>query len=427
MTEQLQLDSIESALEALRAGKPVLVADDEDRENEGDAIMAAEFATEHWMAWIVKNTTGFICVPMEESRANALDLPLMWRNNNDPHRTNYTVTVDATNRISTGVSAEDRANTARVLADPNSTGASLIRPGHMVPLRAKSGGVLERPGHTEAAVDLLKLAGLTPVGIIGEMVREEDGTMMRLPELVQVGKREGLPVITIEQLKQHILETKPAALQQRDEPQNRVVCEAEANVPTSHGLLRMRGYYDRATTADHVALIAGNPTGEDVLVRVHSECITGEAFGSQKCECGPQLDYALDAISNDPAGGIVLYLRGQEGRGIGLLNKLKAYALQEQGMDTVDANLALGLPSENREYGAAVAMLQDLGVKSVRLMTNNPAKASYLANAGIKVNSYVPVLVGIGENNAEYLKVKRDRMGHNIPEATLTNTPKGTN
>lgn len=419
MTEKIELSTIAEAVAALREGKPVLVADNEDRENEGDAILAAELATPEWISWIVSNTTGFLCVPMEDSRANALDLPLMWRNNKDPHMTNYTITVDATNRISTGVSAEDRANTARVLADPASTPESFIRPGHMLPLRAKPGGIMERDGHTEAAVDLLKLADLTPVGVIGEMVRKSDGSMMRLPELLEVGKREGLPVITIEQMKQYILDENPVQLQQHDEPQNRVVCEAEANVPTSHGPLRMRGYYDRATGADHVALIAGTPTGENVLVRVHSECITGEAFGSLKCECGPQLDFALDAISNDPLGGIVLYLRGQEGRGIGLLNKLKAYSLQEQGMDTVDANLALGFPSENREYGAAVAMLQDLGVKSVRLMTNNPEKARYLDGAGIDVNEYVPVLVGIGESNSEYLKVKRDRMGHTIPEGTI--------
>lgn len=418
MTE-LKLNTIEEALQALREGKPVLVADNEDRENEGDAILAAELASPEWIAWIVNNTTGFLCVPMEESRANALDLPLMWRNNRDPHLTNYTITVDATNRISTGVSAEDRANTARVLADPASGPASLIRPGHMLPLRAKPGGVLERDGHTEAAVDLLKLAGLTPVGVIGEMVRREDGSMMRLPELVEVGNREGLPVVTIEQLKQYIIEEQPEVMASPNHPQNRVECQAEANVPTSHGELRMRGYYDRATGADHVALIAGNPTGQNVLVRLHSECITGEAFGSLKCECGPQLDYALDAISNDPDGGVVLYLRGQEGRGIGLLNKLKAYALQEQGMDTVDANLALGFPSENREYGAAVAMLQDLGVTSVRLMTNNPAKAKFLTDAGIAITESVPVLVGIGASNSEYLKVKRDRMGHNIPEGTI--------
>jgi 3,4-dihydroxy 2-butanone 4-phosphate synthase/GTP cyclohydrolase II len=419
MSQTLQLSTIEEALAALRDGKPVLVADNEDRENEGDAIIAAELASPEWIAWIVKHTTGFLCVPMEESRANALKLPLMMRNNEDPHVTNYTVSVDASNRFSTGVSAEDRANTARVLADPASTPDSLIRPGHMLPLRAKRGGVLERDGHTEAAVDLMKLADLTPVAVIAEMVRPEDGTMMRLPELVEVGKREGLPVITIEQLKNHIITTEPEQLAMPDLAQNRVSCEAETNVPTSHGLMRMRGYYDRATGADHVALIAGNPTGENVLVRMHSECITGEAFGSLKCECGPQLDYALDAINADPAGGIVLYLRGQEGRGIGLLNKLKAYALQEQGMDTVDANLALGLPSENREYGAAVAMLQDLGVKSVRLMTNNPAKIGFLVEAGIPVTETVPVLVGLSEANANYLAVKRDRMGHAIPEGTI--------
>jgi len=412
------LSSIELALQALRDGKPVLVADDESRENEGDAIISAELVTPEWMAWIVNNTTGFLCVPMEDARANELGLPQMWRDNRDPHGTNYTVSVDATNRESTGVSASDRTLTANVLADPSSTPESLIRPGHMVPLRAKRGGVLERPGHTEAAVDLMKLAGLAAVGVIGEMVRQ-DGTMMRLPELIEVGKREGLPVITIEALKQYIEETNPVELAQPASQQNRVVFEAEANVPTTHGPLRMRGYYDRSTTADHVALIAGNPTGENVLVRVHSECITGEAFGSLKCECGPQLDFALEEISKDPNGGIVLYLRGQEGRGIGLLNKLKAYALQEQGMDTVDANLALGLPSENREYGAAVAMLQDLGVTSVRLLTNNPAKASYLNAAGIEVTEYVPVLVGIGADNANYLQVKRDRMGHQIPEGNL--------
>ncbi|MFM7030029.1 MAG: GTP cyclohydrolase II [Micrococcales bacterium] len=411
----MALSSVEEAVEALRAGKPVLVADDEGRENEGDAIIAAETASEEWMAWIVNHTTGFLCVPMEDGRANELGLPLMWKNNRDPHQTNYTITVDAANRYSTGVSAADRALTARVLADPSSTADSLIRPGHMVPLRAKPGGVLERAGHTEAAVDLLKIAGLTPVAVIGEMVRQ-DGTMMRLPELIEVGERESLPVITVEQLRQYIIAEQPAALANPTPIQNRVVFEAEANVPTTHGQMRMRGYYDRATTADHVAIISGNPTGENVLVRVHSECITGEAFGSLKCECGPQLDYALDEIAKDPNGGIVLYLRGQEGRGIGLLNKLKAYSLQEQGMDTVDANLALGLPSENREYGAAVAMLQDLGVTSVRLMTNNPAKAKYLDEAGLQVTEYVPVLVGLSDENTEYLKVKRDRMGHQIPQ-----------
>ena len=408
----MPLNTVCEALEALKAGKPVLVADNEDRENEGDAIIAAEFATEEWMAWIVRNTTGFLCAPMEEARANELELPQMILNNQDPHGTNYTVSVDAASRESTGVSAYDRALTARVLADPASTAASLIRPGHLIPLRAHRQGVIGRPGHTEAAVDLMKLAGLQPVGVIGEMV-SADGSMMRLPELMEVGAREGLPVITIEQLIEHI---QTHEVDHTHNPTNRIRFEAEAKVPTTHGAFRLRGYYDLKTTADHVAIISGNPTGDDVLVRMHSECITGEAFGSLKCECGPQLDFALDKIANDPKGGVVIYLRGQEGRGIGLLNKLKAYALQEQGLDTVEANLALGLPSENREYGAAVSILRDLGVTSVRLMTNNPAKSNFLNEAGIPVNEYVPVITGLATENLGYLETKREKMGHIIPD-----------
>ena len=408
----MALSTIEEALDALRAGKPVLVADDENRENEGDAIIAAELVDEKWMAWIVRNTTGFLCVPMEEARANELELPLMTTNNQDPHLTSYTVSVDAANRTATGVSAAERANTANVLADPMSTPADIIRPGHMVPLRAHPHGVKGRRGHTEASVDLLKLAGLQPVAVIGEMV-SADGSMMRLPELEVVGLREELPVITVEQIVRYLDEH---SIEHVHNPANRIRFEAEANVPTIHGNFRLRGYYDTKTTADHVAIISGNPTGEDVLVRMHSECITGEAFGSLKCECGPQLDYALDMIAKDPKGGIVIYLRGQEGRGIGLLNKLKAYALQEQGLDTVEANLALGLPSENREYGAAVSILRDLGVKSVRLMTNNPAKSGFLNAAGIPVTEYVPVIVGQAAENAGYLETKREKMGHLIPE-----------
>ena len=408
----MALSTIEQALEALKAGKPVLVADDEGRENEGDAIIAAELVNEKWRAWMVRNTTGYLCVPMEEARANELELPLMTTNNQDPHHTSYTVSVDAANRTSTGVSAAERANTANVLADPTSGPGDLIRPGHMVPLRAHPLGVKGRRGHTEAAVDLLKLAGLQPVGVIGEMV-SADGSMMRLPELEVVGLREELPVITVEQIVRYLDDNQ---LEHAHNPVNRIRFEAEANVPTIHGNFRLRGYYDTKTTADHVAIISGNPSGDDVLVRMHSECITGEAFGSLKCECGPQLDYALDMIAKDPKGGIVIYLRGQEGRGIGLLNKLKAYALQEQGLDTVEANLALGLPSENREYGAAVSILRDLGVKSVRLMTNNPAKSGFLNDAGIPVNEYVPVIVGQAAENIGYLETKREKMGHLIPE-----------
>lgn len=401
---------IDEVLAALREGKPVLVTDAEDRENEGDAIIAAQFATKEWLAWMIRHTSGYICAPMSEDRANKLDLPLMWVRSQDPHRTAYTVSVDAASRTSTGISAEERALTGRVLADPNSSPDSLLRPGHVIPLRAKAGGVLERPGHTEAAVDLMGLAGLEPVALMAEMVND-DGTMMRAAGLFEMGKRFGLPMTTITHLKDHMAKRSP----ERPNVSSRIRFEAEAKLPTTHGEFTVRGYYDVQTTADHVAIIAGNPTGENVLVRLHSECITGEAFGSLKCECGPQLQAAMDAIQADPNGGVVVYLRGQEGRGIGLLNKLKAYALQEQGLDTVDANLALGLPSEAREYGAAVAILSDLGVKSVRLLSNNPAKSSFLNDAGIDVNEIVPLVVGLAEQNVGYLDAKRDRMGHTIP------------
>ena len=409
MTEIIYSD-IEEVLTALRLGKPVLVTDDEDRENEGDAIIAAQFITTEWMAWMIRHTSGYICAPMTEERANALDLPLMWVRSQDPQRTAYTVSVDAASRTSTGISAQERALTGRVLADPNSKPDSLLRPGHVIPLRAKSGGVLERAGHTEAAVDLMELAGLEPVALMAEMVND-DGTMMRSEGLFEVSQRLGLPMTTIAHLKDHMAKRAPV----RRIVANRIRFEAEAKLPTSHGEFTVRGYYDVQTTADHVAIIAGNPTGQNVLIRLHSECITGEAFGSLKCECGPQLQTAMDAIQASPNGGVIIYLRGQEGRGIGLLNKLKAYALQEQGLDTVDANLALGLPSEAREYGAAVAILNDLGITSVKLLTNNPAKSKFLDEAGIRVNETVPLIVGLAAENAGYLDAKRDRMGHTIP------------
>jgi 3,4-dihydroxy 2-butanone 4-phosphate synthase/GTP cyclohydrolase II len=408
----MAIATIEQALEALRSGRPVLVADDENRENEGDAIMAAEFMTAEWMAWFVNKTSGFLCAPMDDHKANQLELPLMTTTNQDPHATNYTVTVDAAARESTGISAVDRALTARTLASDSAGPESFIRPGHIIPLRAHPHGVHGRRGHTEATVDLLKLAGLSPVGIIGEMVNQ-DGSMMRFDDLLKFGEAENLAVITVAQLVEYL---ELNSIQLVTTPNNRIRFEAEANVPTIHGNFKLRGYYDIKTGADHVAIIKGNPTGKEVLVRLHSECITGEAFGSLKCECGPQLQYALDMIEADPNGGIVIYLRGQEGRGIGLLNKLKAYALQVQGLDTVEANLALGLPSEAREYGAAVSILRELGVRSVRLMTNNPAKANFLTEAGIPVSSYVPVIVGEAIQNLGYLETKRSKMGHRLPE-----------
>ena len=407
---KIEYSSIEDVLAALREGKPVIITDAEDRENEGDAIIAAQFATTEWVAWMVRHTSGYLCAPMSEERANDLDLPLMWTNNQDPHHTAYTVSVDAANRKSTGISAEERGNTARVLADPHSRPESLIRPGHVIPLRAKPGGVAERPGHTEAAVELMELASLEPVALMAELVND-DGTMMRAGELFELAKRFELPMSTISHLRDHLEKRSP----ERRNSSNRIRFEAEANLPTQHGDFKVRGYYDVQTTADHVAIIAGEIGAKDVLVRLHSECITGEAFGSLKCECGPQLEAAMDAIAADDEGGVVIYLRGQEGRGIGLLNKLKAYGLQEQGLDTVDANLALGLPSEAREYGAAVAILRDLGITSVRLLTNNPAKRRYLEDAGIQVSETVPLIVGLAEQNKGYLEAKRNRMGHLIP------------
>lgn len=401
---------IEDVLEALRAGKPVIVSDDEGRENEGDAILSAELATPEWVAWMIRYSSGFLCAPMDEARANDLHLPLMWQDNKDPHQTAYTVTVDAASRTSTGISASERALTARVLADPTSTPASLIRPGHVVPLRARPGGIMERPGHTEAAVELMHLAGLQTVGLMAELVND-DGTMMRKPELFGLASLFDLPMTTISHLKDHL--AKKGA--ERFDAANRIKFEAEAVLPTVHGTFRVRGYYDTRTTADHVAIIAGNPSSKNALIRMHSECITGEAFGSLKCECGPQLDAALEEIQKNEDGGVVIYLRGQEGRGIGLLNKLKAYSLQDQGLDTVDANLALGLPSEAREYGAAVAILRDLGIESVRLLSNNPAKRNFLEHAGIAVTETVPLIVGIAEENKGYLEVKRARMGHALP------------
>ncbi len=415
----MSLADIPTAIAALGEGRPIIVADNESRENEGDIILAAQFATQEWLAFAIRNTSGFICAPMTNEIADRLDLPLMVIDNRDPLGTAYTVTVDASDRLSTGISAADRAHTLRVLASIESTPSSLNRPGHVLPLRAVEGGVRERAGHTEAAVDLLKLAGLIPVGAIGEIVAD-DGEMMRLPGLIELGEREGIPVITISALIEYLQQWHgdsdvPLAV---DIPESsRVIFEVETTVPTEHGSFRFRAYRDRQTGADHLAIIAGDPKN-GTLLRVHSECLTGEVFGSEKCECGPQLDAALDAIQED--GGVVIYMRGHEGRGIGLVNKLKAYRLQEEGLDTLDANLALGFPADGRDYGAAGAILEDLGISEVRAITNNPEKLRQLADRGITVIERVPLVVGVGEFNEKYLEAKRDRMGHVLPDdATL--------
>ncbi|MBX3078619.1 MAG: GTP cyclohydrolase II [Cryobacterium sp.] len=409
----MSLADIPTALEELRRGKPVIVVDDEGRENEGDVIISAQLASQEWIAWMVRHTSGYLCAPMPNELADRLKLPVMVADNEDPRGTNYTVSVDAADRFSTGISASDRAHTLRVLADPTSTPASIIRPGHILPLRAKDGGVLERAGHTEAAVDLMKLAGLSPVGAIGEIVLD-DGEMMRLPELLEFGTAEDVVVITIADLIDFLnAHATGSSGDVAPIPEtSRVIFEVETTVPTAYGSFRMRAYRDRMTGADHVAVISGKP-GTDALVRVHSECLTGEVFGSLKCECGPQLHEALQRIQRE--GGVLIYLRGHEGRGIGLVNKLRAYKLQESGLDTFDANLALGFPADQRDYGAAVAILSDLGIDSVRLLTNNPDKAQQLAAHGVGVSELIPLLVGAGEFNRDYLDTKRDRMGHTFP------------
>lgn len=410
----MSLSSIPTAIAALREGRPVIVADDEGRENEGDVIISAELASQEWIAWMVRVSSGFICAPMTNEIADLLGLPLMVANNEDPRGTAYTISVDAADRLSTGISAADRAHTLRVLADPSSTPASVHRPGHILPLRAKDGGLQERDGHTEAAVDLMKLAGLHPVAAISEIVAD-DGEMMRLPGLIQLGERDNVPVITIKSIIEYLVanhcEGLPRVIEAVPE-MSRVSFEVETTVPTEHGPFLVRAYRDRSTGADHVAFIK-EPLQNGTLVRVHSECLTGEAFGSLKCECGPQLEMALDTVQRE--GGMVIYLRGHEGRGIGLINKLKAYRLQEDGLDTLDANLALGLPADARDYGAAYGILKDVGLTSIRLLSNNPEKKRQLEERGVVVTELVPLVVGVGEFNEGYLEVKRDRMGHALP------------
>lgn len=394
---------IERALEELRRGRPVLVLDDEDRENEGDVILSAQTLTEEWLGWTIRHSSGYLCAPMSRARADALELPLMVARNSDPLRTAYTVSCDAATGVTTGISAHDRTRTLHVLADPESGPDALIRPGHILPLRARDGGVLERRGHTEAAVDLCRLAGLEPVGAIGELVHD-DGSMMRTPDVLALGAAEGLAVITI------------AELASWRETHDRVRRDAMTRLPTPNGEFTVVGYLDLQTGAEHVALISPRGlrgrNGSVPAVRVHSECLTGDVFGSLRCDCGPQLEQSLTTVAE--RGGAVVYLRGHEGRGVGLLAKLQAYHLQDEGLDTVDAQTRLGLPVDDREYGAAAAILYDLGVTRLELMTNNPDKVRALRTAGIEVTDVAPSWTQPTPDNEFYLRTKRDRMGHRI-------------
>ena len=396
------LDTVDFALSEIAAGRPVVVVDDEDRENEGDLIFAAELATPELVAFMVRYTSGYICVPITEAESDRLELPPMSRINSDPRGTAYTVTVDAKTGIKTGISAVDRARTIRLLADPDSRANDFSRPGHVVPLRARDGGVLVRPGHTEAAIDLCTLAGLKPAGVLCEIVSEKDPLgMARTDELRVFADDHDLALISIADL---------VAYRRAREVQ--IVKIAQARLPLPQGEFQAIGYLSTVTRRELVALVYGDlGDGVDVLVRVHSECLTGDVLGSLRCDCGPQLHAALDAVAAE-GRGVVLYIRGHEGRGIGLLQKLRAYELQDAGADTVDANLALGLPADAREYGTGAQVLADLGIKSMRLLTNNPTKRAGLEGYGLQIVGSVPLPIAPNPENLRYLATKRDRMGH---------------
>ncbi|MFI8504416.1 bifunctional 3,4-dihydroxy-2-butanone-4-phosphate synthase/GTP cyclohydrolase II [Streptomyces sp. NPDC085524] len=403
--ETFRLDPVEQAVRDIAAGRPVVVVDDEDRENEGDLVIAAEKATPEIIAFMMSECRGLICAPMEGDELERLELPQMVQNNTESMKTAFTVSVDASaaHGVSTGISAADRATTLRLLADGVCGPGDFVRPGHIFPLRAKPGGVLVRNGHTEAAVDLARLAGLRPAGAIVE-IAGEDGVMLRLPELIPFARKHGLTIISIEDL---------IAYRRSAEPTVRR--EAEVSLPTSFGEFTAYGYRSTVDGVEHVALVHGEiGDGSDVLVRMHSECLTGDIFSSQRCDCGPQLHASMERIQAE-GRGIVVYLRGHEGRGIGLLSKLRAYELQERGRDTLDANLELGLPADARDYGSGAQILADLGVRSVRLMTNNPEKADALVRHGITVTDREAMPVEAGEHNLRYLRTKRDRMGHDLP------------
>ncbi|MFD9644817.1 bifunctional 3,4-dihydroxy-2-butanone-4-phosphate synthase/GTP cyclohydrolase II [Streptomyces sp. NPDC059082] len=386
-------------------GRPFVLLDAQDRENEGDLVIAAEKATPEIIAFMMSECRGLICAPMEDEELERLELPQMVTHNTESMRTAFTVSVDASSAhgVTTGISAADRATTLRMLASGRHEPSDFVRPGHIFPLRAKPGGVLVRNGHTEAAVDLARLAGLRPAGAIVE-IAGEDGVMLRLPELVPFARKHGLTIISIEDL---------IAYRRSAEPTVRR--EAEVHLPTAHGEFTAYGYRSTVDGVEHVALVHGEiGDGEDVLVRVHSECLTGDIFHSLRCDCGPQLQASMDRIT-EAGRGVVVYLRGHEGRGIGLLSKLRAYELQERGRDTLDANLELGLPADARDYAAGAQILGDLGVRSLRLMTNNPDKIDALGRHGLRVEGREPMPVQAGEHNLRYLRTKRDRMGHDLP------------
>ena len=408
---EIEFDEIADALAAIRNGECVVVVDDEKRENEGDLICAAQFATPQQINFMATEARGLICLAMKGERLDELDLPLMVDRNTDSNQTAFTVSIDAGPEfgVSTGISAEDRAKTIQVALNNQTKPIDLRRPGHIFPLRAKIGGVLKRAGHTEAAVDLSLLAGLSPAGVICE-IQNLDGSMARLPELKKYAKERNLKLISIADLIHYRLENERFVYRQ-----------AIAKLPSLFGDFKAIGYKNDLDGSEHVAIIKGNPENlkEPVLVRMHSECLTGDAFGSLRCDCRPQLEAALSRISQE-GEGVVVYLR-QEGRGIGLVNKLKAYKLQDGGLDTVEANEKLGFPADLRNYGVGAQILTDLGIKRLKLLTNNPRKIAGLGGYGLQVESRVPLVICPGDHNAAYLEVKREKLGHLIDNNKLTN------
>lgn len=400
------LDPIEDAIDAIKAGRAVVVIDDEDRENEGDLIFAAAHATAELTAFMIRYTSGYICVGMDGATLDRLGLPPMTAVNEDRRGTAYAISVDARDVVGSGISAEDRAQTIRTLADTATEPYDLTRPGHVMPLRAVSGGVLRRAGHTEAAVDLTRLAGLSPAGALCELVND-DGTMMRLYDCRRFATEHELPLVSIADL-----------IRFRRLHERLVHRVAETRLPTVHGEFTAVGYQNALDGVDHLAMVFGDiGDGQDVLVRVHSECLTGDVLGSLRCDCGPQLNTALRMVA-EQGRGVVLYVRGHEGRGIGLLHKLRAYTLQDQGRDTVDANLELGLPADARDYGIGAQILADIGVRSMRLLTNNPAKRAGLEGYGLSIIERVPLIIDANDHNEQYLMTKAQRMGHD-----MTGTP----
>jgi 3,4-dihydroxy 2-butanone 4-phosphate synthase / GTP cyclohydrolase II len=399
----MPMAAIEDAIAAIARGEIVVVLDDEDRENEGDLVMAASAVTPEKIAFFLEHTAGYICAPMTGERCDELDLPLMVLSNTESHRTAFTVTVDYRYGTSTGISAYDRSATIASLVDPRTRPGDLARPGHICPLRAAPGGVLKRAGHTEAAVDLARLAGLEPAGVICEITDSKKMDMARGPELEAFAERHGLLMITIADL-----------IRYRRRTEKLVKRFSEARIPTDFGDFTCYAYESVLDGTEHLAFVKGDVAGrQGVLVRVHSECLTGDVFGSLRCDCGPQLQDAMKLI-DDEGAGVVVYLRGHEGRGIGIGHKLRAYTLQEKGADTVDANTKLGLPVDSREYGIGAQILTDLGVTTMRLMSNNPSKFGGLDGFGLDIVDRVAMPSRINPENSEYLRTKRDRMGHLI-------------